>query len=90
MARKTKKQKETARLRREIEALRAELKKESRSQRVKESGKKIVKTDFKRAEIDLLPNLKKTALLALVSLAILSLLTLTQPHWPWLLSKLPF
>lgn len=94
MGRKTRQQKRTARLRQEIEVLRAELKKsESVSQRVSESRKKAVRrpeADLKRTPIDTRPDLKKTGLLTAVSLVILALLALTKPHWPWLISKLPF
>lgn len=88
MGRKTKKQKEVAKLRQEVEALRAELKKSQPEPERK--FEKIPQSGPKRAEIDIRSDLKKTGLLTAVSLIILSLLALANPHWPWLTSRLPF
>lgn len=83
MARKKKRRqdKEVARLRREMEALRAQLRSESMSQDVKVSKEtgSVGKPRNERAVIDIRPDLKRTALLTAVCLVILLSLFVIQP-----------
>lgn len=83
MARKKKKRqdKEVARLRREMEALRAQLKNESGYQSVKVSRKEKAaqETQTERSVIDIRSDLKRTAFLTAICLGILLTLFVIQP-----------
>lgn len=75
MAKKTKKDKEIAKLRREVEALRAQ------ARGVPKFVEPQSETGTAPAVTDVRADLRKTALLTVVCLGILLLLSLTQSRW---------
>jgi len=86
MARKKRKDKEVARLRREVEILRAQLSSKTAGQAGGLSvGEKRrpqkSQTETKQAIIDIRPDLRKTIVLTIVCLGILLALYLTQSRW---------
>jgi len=90
MSKKTKKDKEIAKLRRELEALRAQAKSGSRKQENKKTpkhpditsgGSGQAKKQEPTAVVDVRADLRKTAILTVACLGILLLLSLTQSRW---------
>lgn len=90
MSKKTRKDKEAAKLRREVEALRAQLKTEPKYQGVTVSRKEKKPMAKPQAQnitepplvVDVRPDLKKTTILTAVCLGIFLVLFLTQSRWP--------
>lgn len=83
MSRRKRKDKEVAKLRREVEVLRAQL---SAGQRISSSALELAKEPTREetekvVTVDIRSDLRKTAILTAVCLGILFILFLTQSRW---------